>query len=152
MWCVVSTHASFLLDNSRQLSPKKLWGLKSLPGQQLLEHVDAQAASVTLLQRQPAELPSCHRSASSFIYSIIHHHSYIKKNSIVTKKSFKNFAKKKKITVRRKGEDENKGSYKIKLVPLISTSNKISSGRTRDAFVPWKACFSEMLGFLLSIM
>lgn len=96
MWCVVSTHASFLLDNSRQLSPKKLWGLKSLPGQQLLEHVDAQAASVTLLQRQPAELPSCHRSASSFIYSIIHHHSYIKKNSIVTKKSFKNFAKKKK--------------------------------------------------------
>lgn len=103
-----------------------------------MEHVYARAASVTLRQRQPAEFPPCHRFASSFIYSIIHHHSYIKKNSIVTKKSFKNFAKKKKkIMVRRKGEDENKGSYEIKKsVPLTSTSNKISSGKTRDAFVP----------------
>lgn len=56
--------------------------------------------------------------------------------------------------VRRKGEDEKKGSYEIKkkLVPLTSTSNKISSGRTRDRFVPRKAFFSEMLESLLSVM
>lgn len=91
---MVSTHVSFLVDNSRQLGPKKLQGFKSLSGQQLLEHVYARAASVILLQAQPAEFPSCHRFASAFIYSIIHHHSYMKKNSIVTQKSLKNFAKK----------------------------------------------------------
>lgn len=47
---MVSTHVSFLLNNSMQLRPKKLQGLKFLPEQQLLEHVYARAASVTLLQ------------------------------------------------------------------------------------------------------
>lgn len=109
MWCVVSTHALFLLDISRQLGPKQFRGLKSLPGQQLLEQVYVRAVSVTLLQRQPAEFPSCHRFASSFIYSITHH-SYIKKNFIVTKKSLKNFAKKKNY-----GWEEGRGWEERKL-------------------------------------
>lgn len=103
-------HSSWIIAGS--WVPKKLQWLKSLPGQQLVEHVYARAASVTLRQRQPAEFPPCHRFASSFIYSIIHHHSYIKKNSIVTKKSFKNFAQKKK---KNHGQEEGRGWEQRKL-------------------------------------
>lgn len=76
---MVSALVSFLPDVSSQLGPKKLRGLNSLPGQQLLEHIYARAGSATLLRGGPAEFPSCHKFASSFICSIIHRHSYIKK-------------------------------------------------------------------------
>lgn len=101
---MVSTHVSFLLDNSRQLGPKKLQGLKSLSGQQLLEHIYARTASRIPLLPQVCISFHLLYNTSSFLH---------KKELHSNPREFKKLCKK--ITVAgRKGEDEKKGSYEIK--------------------------------------